>query len=116
MRIENRPFDWRFSRISFFESGLEYWTTLEIVGMVLGAQGAFGVTTAFFGAILRVVVFSTFDAFRIVMTMVFHVIIVALKRAKFLNVWFLHRHFYVAKRCQECRCCCFEVQPLQIIK
>jgi len=64
IRIENRAFP-RDSRISFFESDLEYQAALVIGGVVLGAQGAFGRTTAVFGAVLHVVVFPTFDASRI---------------------------------------------------
>jgi len=51
MRIGNRAFS-RDSRIGFFESGLEYRATLEIGGVVLGAQGVFGGSTAVFGAVL----------------------------------------------------------------
>jgi len=61
MRIGDRAFP-RDSQIGFFESGLEYRAALVIGGVVLGAQGASGRTTAVFGAVLRVMIFPTFDA------------------------------------------------------
>ena len=101
MRIGDRAFP-RESRIGFFESGLEYRAALVIGGVVLGAQGAFGRTTAIFGAIFRVMVFPTFDAPWMVMTIFFRVsiilTIVTLRRASFFDVWFFDRNFCVEKR------------------
>jgi len=101
MRIGNRAFP-RDSRIGFFESGLEYRAALVIGGVVLGAQGAFGRSTAVFGTFVRVVVFPTFDASRSVMTVIFRVsiflTIVALRRASFFDVWFFDTNFCIEKR------------------
>jgi len=68
-----------------------------------------------------VVVFPTFDASRIVMTIIFRVsislIIVALSRATFVMCGFSIETFVLrSEEMPEYRCCCLEVEPLQRIK
>jgi len=91
-----RSFGWMGG---FFEGSFVDWASFEVSSMLLSAKYTLGGTLSIFRTHFCKVVFTTFNAFRFVTTVISRVsvglTIVALWWATSLFVWFLNQYFSI---------------------